>query len=514
MFIGYKYINKLSLTALLLLLTGCEPFYDPVKYNDVPTSPATSWDKKSIVVKETVERPFDIKDISGTMPLSRLLDIALYNNPLTRVSWNAARASAYAYRAALSPYYPVLGYTGSLNAQKNAGSSFATSGQGIVSNPSTTTPTVLTSTRTNYLLNNFFLNYLVLDFGGRDATAEFALQALYSSNWQHNFTMQQVMLSVLNAYTAYIGNRGLVAAYEQDLKDAEVALQAAKVMRSAGLATLSDVLLAQSNVELTRTNLVQAEGSEKTSLGEILIAVGLPPDADITAEDLPQQLPVIEISGNISSLLELAKQRRPDLGIAIAAIKQQEAQLAISYSSSMPTLTANGDWNQIRFISPKKPSGYNEVAFFEVNFPIFQGYFYMNQQRQLRAQIEEALANLDVQVAAISAQIVTNYYAFTSAEAALPSSEAAVVYSQRAYRGFVVQYKTGTASILDVLNALTTLSNARSQQVLVRTQWAAALANLAFSVGILEDTGGQWRDSPPKQLSEIPIVDNKGNENE
>ena len=88
-------------------------------------------------------------------------------------------------------------------------------------------------------------------------------------------------------------------------------------------------------------------------MGEILIAVGLPPDTNISVEDLPQKLPVIEISGNISSLLELAKQRRPDLGVAIAAIKQQEAQLAISYSNSMPTLTANANWNQIRFISPK-----------------------------------------------------------------------------------------------------------------------------------------------------------------
>ena len=79
--------------------------------------------------------------------------------------------------------------------------------------------------------------------------------------------MQQVMLSVLNAYTAYLGNKGLVTAYEQDLKDAQVALDAAKVMRTAGLATLNDVLLAQSTLEQTRTNLLQAQGAEKTAFG-------------------------------------------------------------------------------------------------------------------------------------------------------------------------------------------------------------------------------------------------------
>lgn len=504
-----KQIKIIALTTLLSLLWGCEPFYDPVNNEDVPTSPGSAWDKKPIIVKEKEKIPFTVADLSGTMSLTRLLDMALYNNPSTRASWNAARASAFAYRTSLSPYYPTIDYFGNINAQTNKGTTFATSGEGIIAN--STTPTQTFST---HLSNELSVNYLLLDFGGRNATAEFALQTLYASNWQHNFTMQQVMLALLNAYTAYLGNKGLVTAYEQDLKDAQVVLDAAKLMRSAGLATLNDVLLAQSTLEQTRTNLLQAQGSEKTSLGEILITVGLSPDTNISVEDLPQKLPVIEISGNISSLLELAKQRRPDLGVAIAAIKQQEAQLAISYSNSMPTLTGSANWNQIRFISPRSPSGYSETAFLEVNFPIFQGFFYMNQQRQLRAQIEEAMANLDVQVATVFTEVVTNYYAFTSAEAALPSSEAALEYSKRAFRGFVIQYKTGTASILDVLTALTALSNARAQQVLTRTQWAASLANLSFSVGSLTDTGGEWKMAPPKELYQLPIRDNNDSKDE
>jgi len=508
--IKMKNARNVILLGLLSLLSSCEPFYDPVANNDVSCSRGTAWQGDPIVVKKTVENPYTAADLTQTMPLSLLLDMALYNNPSTRASWNAARASAYAYRAALSPYYPTLGYVGSLNAQANTGSTFATAGAGIVSTTTTNTTTPPPAYTTN-LSNDLNLSYILLDFGGRNATAELARQTLYASNWQHNYTMQEVMLSVLDAYTNYIGNQGLVVAYEENLKDAQVSLDAAKVMHKAGLSTLTDVLLAQSNLEQTRTSLIQAQGAEQTALGDVLITVGLPPDTEISLENLPQKLPVIEISGNISSLLETAKQNRPDLGIAIAAIKQQEAELAISYSTSMPILTANANWNQIRFISPKKPSGYNSTAFLEVNFPIFQGFFFMNQQRQIRAQIEEALANLDVQVAAISTQVVTNYYAFTSAEAALPSAEASLEYSQRAFRGVLVQYKTGTSSFLDVITAETVLNNARAQLVLTRTQWAASLANLAFSVGVLNDTGGRWQDGPPQQLYQIPIRDDNEN---
>jgi outer membrane protein len=500
--------------TVLLLFAGCEPFYDPVLYDDVPTSPGSTWNGGTIDVRETAVNPFTAEDLTKTMTLTFLLDMALYNNPSTRSSWNAARAAAYAYRASLSLYYPYIDYAGTLSSQQNSGSSFANSGSGIISG-SGSSPATTSTFSTDDITTNFSLTYLVLDFGGRAATAELALQTLYSANWQHNFTMQQVMLSVLNAYTSLLGNKGLVEGYEQDLKDVQKALDAANVMRRAGLATLTDVLQAQSTLEQTRTLLLQAQGSEMTALGELLIAVGLPADTCISIEDLPQELPVIEISGNICSLLELAKQSRPDLGIAIAAIKEQEAELAISYSSGMPTLTANADWDSVRFLHPHKPAGYSKVAFLELDFPIFHGFYYMNQQRQLRAQIEEALANLDVQVATVSTQVVTNYYAFTSAEAALPSSRAAVEYSERAFRGYLIQYKTGASSILDVLNALTVLSNARSQEVLIRTQWAASLANLAFSVGVLEDTGGQWEKVPPEELYQLPLRDdNERDDNE
>lgn len=505
---AFNYIRP-AVVGLLFILTSCEPFYDPICNDDVPASPGSVWERKKFTVKKTTENPYDAADLSGTMPLSKLLDIALYNNPSTRASWHGARAAAYGYRASLSAYYPAISYVGSLNAQTNSGTVFATSGsgQGVVTN-NVTTPAARSSTNSTFIINNINLSYLLLDFGGRDAIADIALQTLYASNWQHDYTMQQVMLSVLNAYVAYIGNKGLVEGYEMDLKDAEIAVKAAKALHDAGLATLTDELSAMSNYELIRTNLAQAQGQERTAFGEILISVGLSPDTPISVDNLPQDLPVIEISGNVSSLLDLAKKKRPDLGIAIAAIKEQEDQLALSYSNSMPIFTANANWNQIRSVSPRRPSGYNEIAFIELSAPLFQGFYFMNQQRQLRAQIEQALANLDVQVAAVSTQVITSYYALKAAESAIPSSEAAVKYATRAYRGFVLQYRTGTASITDVLTALTALSNARAQLVLIRSQWAGSLANLAFSVGVLDENSGEFRNFPSPKIQPLSRVQN------
>lgn len=507
---------------IIIFLTGCtnQIAYNPIITGDSPTSPGSAWECQRLNIHETTKNYFTEEDLSKQMCVSDLLDIALFNNPSTRVSWNAARAAAYGYQASLSEYYPALTYLGNVTSQKsvgiisgisntnvvnpgNANATTTTTGTGSTSSSSSSSSSTKTSTVT--VFNELMLSYLLLDFGGRDAQADLALQTLYAANWEHNFVLQQVMMAVLNDYTSYLGNKGLVEGFEQDLKDAEVALNAAEVMKRAGLATLTDVLLAQSNLEQTRLSLEQARGAEYTSYGELMITLGLPPDTQLDVERLPDELPVVEIEGNVTTLFELAKKRRPDLGVALAAVKEQQAQLVISYSAGMPTVTANATSSYLHFVSPKMvhPNSRTQSAFFEFNWPIFQGFFYLNQQRQIRAQIDEALANLDVQIATVATEIVTNFYAFKTAVASLPASIALLDSSERAFKGALVQYKTGTASILDVLTALTTLSNARAQVVLTRTQWAAALANLAFAAGVLEDTSAEWRKKPPEQLYKL-----------
>ncbi len=516
--ISFRYIGPCSTAGpigwifIFLFMTACsEMNYNPSRTGDAPPTRASEMIQR-FGYTETFENPYREDDLSKTMSLSELLDIALFNNPSTRASWHAARAAAYAYHVSLSPFYPTVSYFGNWTAQRsNGGFSINTGGGTIATGTSGSTgstgATGAATTTTTTLFDEFSASYLLLDFGGRNAQAALAWNVLLSANWQHDLVIQEVILSVLTAYTSYLGNKALAEAYEQDLKDAQVTLDSALKMKQYGLATLTDALSAQSTVELTRYNLEQARGAEKTAFGALLIALGLPANANITVLDLPPELPVVKISGDVAALIELAKENRPDIGQAIAAVLEQENQLQISFSSGMPTLTLDATASRLRFLHPKKPSVFDNTISLNWSVPIFQGFYYENQMKQIREQIDEALANLDATVAQITLGVITDYYAFTTAAAALPSSQALLEYSQRAFRGMQSQYKVGTASITDVLTALTTLSNARAQLVMNRTQWAASLANLAFAVGVLEDTAGQWQEKPPAKLYEVKYED-------
>jgi len=79
--------------------------------------------------------------------------------------------------------------------------------------------------------------------------------------------------------------------------------------------------------------------------------------------------------------------------------------------------------------------------------------------------------------------------------------------------GLLCNKAVGTASIQDVVISLTVLSNARSRQILTYSQWAASLANLAFSSGVLEDDSGEWTDNRPKSPCKLKYNGDKALEN-
>ena len=52
----------------------------------------------------------------------------------------------------------------------------------------------------------------------------------------------------------------------------------------------------------------------------------------------------------------------------------------------------------------------------------------------------------------------------------------------------MIKYKQGTNTIVDVVNAQSSLADARARQINALEQWYSSLANLAYSTGMLSPT--------------------------
>lgn len=507
--------------SLALLLSGC--FSDPSTFGEIAPWSGGRWtpcplddlhDTPIMPCADVVQQEWESHQ--GPWQAIELVDIALQNNPLTRQSWYTAKAAAFDWRTSESILYPTVELTEEILLQKIHGFTFGNinninnsisptlgnnvnlptpglrsvscngGGSGNAAAAASTAATAANMhTYNQWIISNLSVSYLMFDFGGRLASIESARQALISANWTHNRNMQTIILNVLTDYYLHVQAKALFLARKDDLKDAIENLKAAEGQFQSGIAKITDVLLTKSNLANNELLLEQQNGTVKTSLGQLATSIGMPANAVFEVAEFPNEINLDQLNNNIDELIAIAKETRPDLAASEAIWREAKENTIVAWSSGMPTLTAYGTIQNTKNIHFHSLDGqlYSGAIFIDV--PLFNGFFYVNQTRSAMSTASAAFASWKNQEELVILDVVTSYYNFKTAVETVKSSEELYKYSKEAYDAAIASYKNGVGTILDVLAALSSLSNARAQRIQARTQWITALTNVAYATGQL-----------------------------
>ncbi|MDE3128161.1 MAG: TolC family protein, partial [Gemmatimonadota bacterium] len=224
------------------------------------------------------------------LTLADAVDVALQNNPATRISWAQARASADLYGASRGSLYPSLSLNGTLTRSR-----------------SIAVPGRLAGERTQYgpSLN---LSYLVFDFGGRGGAIESARQVAIAANLAHNATVQNTVLQVEASVFSYLATRALRDAQRTALNEATANLAAANDRHDVGLATIADVLQARTARSQVQLDLETLDGQLNVARGALAVAMGLPANTtlDLPDEPAPDSARINAIGASVDSLIDVA----------------------------------------------------------------------------------------------------------------------------------------------------------------------------------------------------------------
>ena len=426
---------------------------------------------KSGASRKAVVSPKTVKPVSGGFSLAELVDVALHINPSTRKSWDLARAAAAQWAVSRGDYYPTV--TGDATGMGMGGdTSHGYYGQVSVS-----------------------LSYLLLDFGGREATVESARQALMAANWNQNQAIQDVMRNVPRAYYTYLGDRAKVRASEASLKEALTSLQSTEQRKKAGVSTIADVLQARSKADQIRLDLIGNRGAVEISKGNLATAIGWPANANFEVREEPGALPLEKMERNTRELIHLALRDRPDLASSKASVQQSEAELRKSESDLWPKLmaTGNADWSGINgsisgsdWLSSGgniSGSGFSYYGGLTLQIPLFEGFSLRNKVRQARANLEAAKAELQIKEESVISEVWSAFYNVRTAVQQVETSETLLVSSEQSYEVSLARYRAGAADIVELLNAQSTLASARSQKVQARTKLFTSYADLIHAIG-------------------------------
>lgn len=490
----YIYCAILIITLSLSCSHGL-PELDP--YKEASPAPGEEWvpseeeQEKAFELEELPTIPQELQPDAENLRLSQLVDIALANNPTTRIAWQDARAAAAAWAEARGLYYPQIAGSAEYFYSR-AGGSY----------------TGADAFREQYGNVGLSLSYLLLDFGGREAKVDAARLALVNANWNQNQAIQNVLNEVAVNFYTYIGTKALVIADETNLKEAETSLEASELRLEAGVGTLPDVLQARATLAQVQLDLVEDRGNVAISKGNLATSVGWPSNTEFDVSDPIDELPVDALADNVNELIDVAMENRPDLAAIQASVREAQADLREAKSEFFPEISATAQ--VLRFwVRPEgEASEYftNYLVGLQLQVPIFQGFTIINSVRQASAELESAKAALRLQEQIVIDEVWAAYYNFRTAVQSLEAATVLLESSMESYNASLERYQNSVGDIVELLNAQTLLAEARAEQVQTTTGIFTSYADLINAMGT------EIPSTEAVVIEEEVIIDSEGGE--
>jgi len=499
---GLLFIFLLTLNIPFISYANKDCSFDPLKTQNCIDSPPPPFLRHCYSQCLEKNEPLYIDDF---------VSLALYFNPDTRNSWANVMASAAGLGSALSNYFPQINaeadYTGSfifssINSSTSAGSAALLPG---VSGKSG-------AHATNVLDAGATLSYLIYDFGGREASVAVARFSLIASDWTYNSILQTTIFSTVSAYYNYIASKALVVVADETLASTKASLDAANLRYEVGSAPLLDVLQAQTAYAQAKLQKIQAEAQEAINKGTLLNTIGFDADTDINIGEKP--IAVNEIydpfSLNVHSLIECAKNYRPDLTSSQYQVASKKAAIKVAEAKDWPTIALNSGYRFTHQLSGSRfTAGNQSSAVLEVSIalPIFTGFNNYYQIKLAKENYNAQVALYNKTSLGVFFDLWQAYQNFKAAYQSVVTTEELLKTAQEADRVARGRYQAGAGSILDLLLAQSQLASARQQYIQAEYSWLTDRMNLIRALGLLTQQRTQDAQSviARKPSTSLPI---------
>ena len=402
---------------------------------------------------KTYDKPLSLVDVT---------EAALCYNPQTKEVYASAKAQAAQVGVARSLFFPSVTDTVSTSENRTQASNYSSN-----------------------LKNTIVASYLLYDFGSRDATLENANQLLKAASATQSATVQNVLLSAVNAFYQVHASKAILNAsietehlYQESFKSAE-----AKYI--AGVATPADKLQAQTSFANATLIKIKNEGILKIAYGNLASIMGVPASmpleiADAKLDTIPEM-----IDQDIEALIEKARLQRPDLIASEAQLKASLAKIEAAKADSKPTLSVN--LSNIYADDSKAALTNTSSIGINVSIPLFGGYKPTYLIRSAEATAELNASKRDQLKLQVSLDVWTAYQNLKTANESITASNILVLSAEESSRVALGRYKEGVGNIIDTLNAQSALANAKQQKIQSVLNWNIARTTLAQSIGVLDN---------------------------
>jgi len=399
-----------------------------------------------------------------SLKLAELIDIAMSNHPETRLAWWNAKRAAASLGAARSAYYPIIGVDASLT----QGRDFK-----FINGPDV-----------DYTIvgADLTLNMLLYDFGERDASVEAAKMTLLAANWQTDWTLQSVLVRVLENTYSVLQLQEIFQAAIISGHDALKMLDAARQLNEAGINPITDVYTSQAQYSQSMMDVIQQQASLEIEKAKLVSSLGLMAGTEISLEPILHLPESQEI--HLMNLIKIAMNQRADLMARHARLAESRAIEKKTRLSYRPKLSLGARGGANHAFHDKANAAQYQIKL-NLDIPLFDGFNHIYQNRMAYADTQTSLEEVAKLELDISLEVLRYSQTLQAAQKMLPFAEDNLNNAKQAYEGVLEIYRAGKTGITVVSNALRQSAAARIRYTDVRTKLLVAAANLAYSTGTL-----------------------------
>lgn len=306
--------------------------------------------------------------------------------------------------------------------------------------------------------------------------AKFAEDAAY---YQLRDTIDQVIANVRAQFTTVLTNRALITVAEETVRLQEDQLRDQKNRFEAGTVPRFNVLRAEVELANVQPDLIRARNNYLIAEIELAKTLGLDPG--------PMGKPTFKAVGvlgiaerriDLQAALELARARRPFLKVQRQQILQQTEQIKIALAGYKPTINAAAGWelrnSQLTDDIEDTVDGW--FFGFTGQWNIFDGLATHGRVKQAKAQLESAKINYDDSVQKVDLEVQQAYANLRAARETIRSQQKNVEQAVESLRLANERFGAGAGTQLEILDARTALTTARSTELQARGDYNVALS--------------------------------------
>ena len=335
-----------------------------------------------------------------------------------------------------------------------------------------------------HVYSNYAIAHADVFAPGKRADYQRTIAAEAAARARAEIAARGLAATVVQNYYGLLAAQRKYTNAQRSLAEARQFLDITRKLEAGGEAAHSDVVKAQIQLQQRERD----EQDARVTIERSRIGFGVLLFADYTQEfSVEDDLLAAPLLPSFPQVQELAGRNNPDIRAAQATVRQQQFELASARAAYLPTLSFDYFFgiaaNQYALWNREGQRNLGSVAQGTLTIPVWNWGTTRSKVRQSELRLQQARLDLSLAQRTLLANLNSFFLEAQAASAQLDSLRQSMDLSVESLRLTLLRYQAGEVTVLEVVDAQSTLALARNAYDDGLVRYRLALADLQTLTG-------------------------------